>query len=47
MAGEPMPDDVYVPPSTVTQPPPRSVRIGADEPPDVVIVRSSATVVPP
>ena len=39
IAGDPRPLDVYVPPSTTTVPPPRSVRIGTEEPPEVVTVR--------
>ena len=47
IAGDPSPFEVYVPPVTLTHPPPRSVLIGAEEPPLVSIVRSDAFVVPP
>ena len=36
-----------MPPSTVTVPPPRSVRMGAEDRPEVVTSRSYAVVTPP
>jgi hypothetical protein len=47
IAGEPRPFEVYVPPLTVTVPPPLSVLIAADDLPLVVTVRFSALVIPP
>lgn len=46
-AGELYPLLVYVPPSTLTVPPPRSDLMAADELPEVVTVRLDALVVPP
>ena len=43
----PTPLVVYVPPSTLTVPPPRSLRIAAEESPSVSTVRLLAMVVPP
>ena len=46
-AGELYPVEVYVPLSTTTVPPPRSVRIAADEFPAVFTVKFVAFIVPP
>ena len=47
MLGEPCPVVVYVPPSTVTIPPPLSVLIAALEVPEVLIVKLDAFIIPP